>query len=188
MTGEEWWVHCMVDIQNEHHIWYMKDEEWISLVCRLVLARLRIEMTGLQIESDQFCIDFMVDVWNEQQSEIFGRRLKIAGLQNRNGSDQLCMKRQLFVELFRPVVHCWHWNCLRAETVCCVMLWNVYTSIVYHSMIIWLVWGFWSSDVEQNEKAKRRWRNVGTEQDRWKERQWQYFQLDYFWIANFKEK
>ena len=63
----------------------------------------------LILESDQFCIDFMVNVWNEQQGEIFGRRLKIAGLQNRNGSDQLCMKRQLF----RPVVHCWHWNCLK---------------------------------------------------------------------------
>ena len=32
------------------------------LVCRIVLARLRIEMTVLQYESDQFCIEFMVDI------------------------------------------------------------------------------------------------------------------------------
>ena len=43
MTDVEWKVHVMKE-----------DEEWRSLVCRPVLARLRIEMIGLQIESDLF--------------------------------------------------------------------------------------------------------------------------------------
>ena len=40
----------------------IESDQFSSLVCRIVLARLRIEMTGLQIESDQFCIEFMVDI------------------------------------------------------------------------------------------------------------------------------
>ena len=53
------------------------DQFW-SLVCRFVLARLRIEIIGLQIEFDQICIDWMVDIWNGQQSVIFGWGIKIA--------------------------------------------------------------------------------------------------------------
>ena len=160
MIDRKWKLHCLVAVQNEHVILRMKNEDhWFAdlfwpdeglklLVCRLSLTNFAFR----KISEMSRKVWYLNEEW-----ELLVCRL---------GSDQLCINR--------------HWHCLQTETVslaglqncsdqlCIFGTGNLRAETVCCGMFApaWLVWGFWTFEAEQSEKAKRKWGNVWTEQGR----------------------
>ena len=135
-------------MKNEDH-WFADlvwpDEKLKLLVCRLSLTNFAL-ISGMSSK-----------VWYlDEEWKLLVCRLGLAiGI--------VCRLRLLvwFAELLWPVLHYWHWNYLRAETVCCVR--NVCTRIVYHSMIglrILMIRAEWKG----KEEVKKCWDRVEAEQ------------------------